>query len=246
MLVLLLVLVLGSVLRGAEEGTKTDHASMSSKISATSNGSGVRGGAHGTVILSDLRTEGVVVVVVPGTGGGSGWRCRRGKVGSSWGCGPRSAGTGLLILLHGPSPDARDGGGGKSESARRRPLEPEGRAWGSGERDDLAKFACVPRHLVLVSPFSCWIRKRELERGRGARVGRRGLADHERVDLYALRCGGFALLRAGAKADPGHSSSLLLLDVRGVVEMSLLEQADMHVSEGVGERVRGHGWDFGR
>jgi hypothetical protein len=32
----------------------------------------------------------------------------------------------------------------------------------------------------------------------------------------------------------------------GVVELSLLEQADMLVSEGVGERVRGRGGDFGR
>ena len=70
-------------------------------------------------------------------------------------------------------------------------------AWRS-ERDDLSEFACVPRHLVLVSPFF-WIHKHELERGSGARVGQRGLVDHERVDLYALRCGVFAeLRRAGA------------------------------------------------
>ena len=44
-----------------------------------------------------------VVVVVPGTG-----RRRRGKVGSSWGFGPDTrgtAGSGLLILLRGPSQD---------------------------------------------------------------------------------------------------------------------------------------------
>ena len=36
------------------------------------------------------------------------------------------------------------------------------RAWGS-ELDNLAKFACVLRYLVLVSPPSLWIRKLELE-----------------------------------------------------------------------------------
>ena len=118
---LVLVLELGSVPRVPEEGTKMDHASMSSKISATSIGSGVRGGARGTVILRDLRTARVVVVVVLGTGEGSGWR-RYGKVGSSWRFGPGvrgTAGRGLLILLRGPLSDARDGGG-KSESARGR------------------------------------------------------------------------------------------------------------------------------
>ena len=98
-----------------------DHASMSSKISATSCGSGVRGGARGTVILRDLRTVGIIVVVVLGTGEGSGWR-RHGKVGSSLGFGLGvwgTAGRGLLNLLRGPLSDARDGGG-KSESARGR------------------------------------------------------------------------------------------------------------------------------
>ncbi len=57
------------VLRRPAEGAKTDHASMSSKMSATSRGSGVRGGARGTVILSDLRTE-VVVLVRGGAGDG--------------------------------------------------------------------------------------------------------------------------------------------------------------------------------
>ena len=61
---------------------------------------------------------------------------------------------------------------------------------------------------------------------------RHGLADHERVDLYALHCGGFVQLRAGAKLRPGHSSSSSSSDVRGVVGMSLLEQADILVSEG--------------
>jgi hypothetical protein len=81
--------------------------SYSGKISAKSSRSGAGGGARGT-ILSDLRTEGGVV---PGAGGGSAWR-RHGKVGSSWGCGPVSAGRGLLIrpLL----PEPREGGVKKS------------------------------------------------------------------------------------------------------------------------------------
>jgi hypothetical protein len=115
-----LALVPVAVLR---DGAKIDHASTSSKISATSSGSGVRGGARGTVILSDLRTDGVVEV--PGTGGGIAWR-RRGKVGSRWGCGPGSSGRGLLIRLRGPLPEAQEGGVGKRESARGRAPEPEG------------------------------------------------------------------------------------------------------------------------
>lgn len=56
--------------------TTTDRVSVSPKVSAMSNGSDVRG-AHGTVILNDLRTNGVIVVV-PDTGGGK-W----GKAGGS-------------------------------------------------------------------------------------------------------------------------------------------------------------------
>jgi hypothetical protein len=50
-------------------------------------------------------------------------------------------------------------------------------------------------------------------------------------------------LELGLRLRPSHSSSS---DVSGVVGMSLLEQADMLVSEGVGERVRGRDGDFGR
>jgi hypothetical protein len=46
-MVLVLVLVSLQVLR---DGTKLDHASISSKISATSSRGGVRDGARGTVI----------------------------------------------------------------------------------------------------------------------------------------------------------------------------------------------------
>ena len=54
-MLVLLVLLLGL------EGTKTDHASVSSKISVTSSRSDVCGGAHGTMILTGLRTNGVIV-----------------------------------------------------------------------------------------------------------------------------------------------------------------------------------------
>lgn len=59
------------------------------------------------------------------------------------------------------------------------------------------------------------------------------------MDLYgALRsCGLEWELR------PCHSS---LLEMSGVVGISVLEQADRLVSEGVGERGRGRGGDFGR
>ena len=46
------------------ERTKEDRASVSSKISATSSESDVRGGKRGTMILIVLRTDGVVVMVV--------------------------------------------------------------------------------------------------------------------------------------------------------------------------------------
>ena len=73
------------------------------------------------------------------------------------------------------------------------------------------------------------IRKRELERGCRAHGGQRGCVDHKRVDRYVLCCGGIAQLRArvGFEAWPSSSD----------VGTSLLEQADMLVSEGVGERV---------
>jgi hypothetical protein len=77
---------------------------------------------------------------------------------------------------------------GESESARGCAPEPE------SVRDDMTEFAYVPRHLV---PLSIQILKCALERGCRARSGHR-LADHERVDLYALRCWGFAELWAGA------------------------------------------------
>jgi hypothetical protein len=76
----------------------------------------------------------------------------------------------------------------------------------------------------------------------------------EEVDLLitsgwiCTRCAAGALrscswgLQLGLRLRPGHSSSS---EVSGVVGMSLLEQADMLVSEGVGERVRWRGGDFG-
>ena len=71
----------------------------------------------GTVILSNLRRDGVVVVV-PGTGGRRG-----GKVGSSWRFGPSARvieGRGLLVRRRRPLSDARDRGSGNVESARGR------------------------------------------------------------------------------------------------------------------------------
>ena len=64
------MLVLLALLLGLE-GTKVDHASVSSKTSTAFSGSDVRDGERGAVILSDLRTKGVVVVV-QGGGGKSG------------------------------------------------------------------------------------------------------------------------------------------------------------------------------
>ena len=61
------MLVLLAQLLGLE-GTKVDHASVSSKTSTTFSGSDVRDGERGALILSDLRTRGVVVVVQGGGG----------------------------------------------------------------------------------------------------------------------------------------------------------------------------------
>ena len=66
------------------------------------------------------------------------------------------------------------------------------------------------------------------------------------------RCaaGAFRSCRLEWRLRPGHSSPLSSSssssDVSGVVGVSLLEQADILVSEGVGERLRGRGGDFGR
>jgi hypothetical protein len=109
---LVLALALVPVLRGLAEGTKMDHGSTSSKISATSSRGGVRGDARRTVILSDFRTEGVAVVV-PGTGRGSAWRRRR-KVGASWGCSPGSPNRGFLLQLPGALLESREGASGKA------------------------------------------------------------------------------------------------------------------------------------
>ena len=61
------MLVLLAQLLGLE-GTKVDHASVSSKTSTMFSGSDVRDGERGALILSDLRTRGVVVVVQGGGG----------------------------------------------------------------------------------------------------------------------------------------------------------------------------------
>ena len=64
------MLVLLALLLGLE-GTKVDHALVSLKTSTAFRGSDVRDGERGAVILSDLRTKGIVVVV-QGGGGKSG------------------------------------------------------------------------------------------------------------------------------------------------------------------------------
>jgi hypothetical protein len=166
---------------------------MPSKISAISSGSSARGGTRGTVILSDLGTE-VVVVVLPGTGGGSTWR-RRGKVRSSWGYGPGSAGRGLLIRLLGPCCWNREKVvSGKSESARRCAPEPEGV---HGEVSDTSWLSSRAYHNTsssLVrspSPF----RSASVNPSAVAKLAE--VADHERVNSIctALRAG------AGGKAE---------------------------------------------
>ena len=236
-------------LRGSAEGARTDHASMSSKMSATSSGSGVRGGARGTVILSDLRTEGVVVV--PGAGTGSGWRegrRRRGKVGSSWGFGPGargSAGRGLLIRLRGPVLvhvlEPREGGGYRESGREPVALDEED---ADGEAREITWLSSRAYHDTSSSssPLAC-----SSESENGANVNSNTSAELALGASSALedlvitsgwictRCAAGALRSWGLGLRPGHSSS----DVSGVVGMSLLEQADMLVSEGVGERERG-------
>ena len=151
--------------------------------------------AHGMLILSDLRTESVMVVV-PGT---EGWR-QRGKVGSSWGFGPGArgiAGSCLLILLRGPLPDPRNEG---SRKVSLRACAPERGACmakrnrGSGEIHVRTTSRPCP-FVLLLDP------QRGLESSCGARVGRCGLADHEWVDLVAPRCG-----ELGPKLRLSHSS----------------------------------------
>ena len=232
------------VLRGPVEGTKIDHASTSSKISATSSGRGVRGGARGTVILSDLRTAAVVVVLSGGAG--SGWRGGRegavrgrGKVGSSCGWGARAArgidGRGLLARLR----EMREGGG-KRESGRA-PVALDEEDAGDGEASDTTPLSSRAYHdtsssLVVVcsSSNSASVNSStfaELEFGASSAV-----EDFVITYGWIFTCLAAGPLRScGLGPRPGHSSS----DVSGVVGMSLLEHADMLVSEGVGERERG-------
>ena len=80
------------------------------------------------------------------------------------------------------------------------------------------------------------------------------LGDAVVIDLLIMgwwictRCAAGALRSCGLESRKlGHSSSSSSSsDVSGVVGISLLEQADILESEGVGERVRGRGGDFGR
>ena len=108
-LVLVLVPVLGS------EGTMMNHASASSKVSAMSSGSGVRGSARGKAILTTCTrmVSSSSWYQIPGEAVAGADTGRSGQVG-----GP-GAQVGLLIPLRGPLPEARDGGG-KIEYARGR------------------------------------------------------------------------------------------------------------------------------
>ena len=82
-------------------------------------------------------------------------------------------------------------------------------AWGS-ERGDLAKFVCVPRHLVLAVRSPSKFASETC-------VGQCGLADRERVDSYAPRCGSFAQLRARVEAEAWpYSPSSDMSDVIGM------------------------------
>jgi hypothetical protein len=238
-----MLVIVPPVLRGPVEGTNMDHASTSSNISATSSGSGVRGGARGTVILSDLRTA--AVVVVPSGGSGSGWRGGRevavrgrGKVGSSCGWGARAArgseGRGLLIRLREPRE-----GGGKRESGRA-PVALDEEGADDVEASDTTSLSSRAYHDTSSSLVVCSSSRSvnvnsntfaELEFGASSPV-----EDLVITNGWIFTCWATGALRSwGLGPRPGHSSS----DVSGVVGMSLLEQADMLVSEGVGERERG-------
>ena len=217
-----------------------DHASLSS--TATSSGSEVRGGARGTVILSDLRTEGVVFVV-PGTGGR-----RRGKVGSSWGFGPDTrgiAGKGLLILLRGPLKDTWDGGSGKSNSAGGRGRGPEG-MHASGEASETTCPSSRAYHDISSSSVRSTSGSASANSSAVAELALGSAVLLIMSGWICTRCAAGGLpsrFGLGLRLRPGHSSSS---DVSGVIGMSLLEQADMLVREGVGERVRARGAVFGR
>ena len=125
----------------------------------------------------------------------------------------------MLILLYVPLSDAHDGEGGKRRVCSQARTGAGGRAWRS-ELDNLAKFACVPRSLVLVSPPSLWICRRELECGCELTLG--GADDLLMwVDLYTLCCGGFTQLRRpGVEVE----ARPLVAVVSGLVGMSSLVQ----------------------
>ncbi len=186
----------------------------------------------------------------------SGWRegrreavRRRGKVGSSCGLGPGvrgSAGRGLLIRLCGPvlvlALEPWEGGG-RSESGRAPvALDAEG---ARGEASETSWPSSRAYHDTSSSPPSCSSSSSGPENGAivnsNTFAGLASEVSSAGVDLVVTsgwictRWAAGALRSLGLGSRPGHSSS----DVSGVVGMSLLEQADMLVSEGVGERVRG-------
>ena len=164
--------------------------------------------------------------------------CRRGKVGSSCGLGPGSAGRGLLIRLRRPVlvPDPREGGG-RSESGRALvALDEESGVHGEASETTWPSSRAYHDKSSSSSPS---------EDGAGVNLktsaGLASDASTAVVDLVITRGWIFtrwaagALQSSGLGSRPGQSSS----DVSGVVGISVLEQADMLVREGVGERERG-------
>lgn len=167
----------------------------------------------------------------------------RGKVGSSWGLGPGVrgiAGRGLLIRLCWPDLVlAREGGG--SESGRAVVgLDADG---ARGEASETSWPSSRAYHDTSSSSCSCSSSGSEngamvnsnTSAGSASEVSRMGVDLVITSGWICTRWAAGALRSRGLEPRPGHSSS----DVSGVVGMSLLEQADMLVSEGVGERDRG-------
>jgi hypothetical protein len=248
------------------DGVLSDQALMSSSMSETVilDGSNVRG----TVIVSDLRWEvdsGLWDAVgatgegrVRGEGGSErSSEARRvtcggrvmlcGNVGSSCGFGTEVCGTegkGLLWVDGWSVPELTPRGIGKSESGRARPFEEsreEGRetSWLNSREYHNASSSSSSS-----SPFDSFCPASSPERGENgprvnSKVSSECASEAERdVDLIMRGClemrgDGMAAFLEGTRR-PGDSSS----EAPGVNGISVLEQADMLVREGVGEHDR--------
>ena len=249
------------------DGVPSDHALMSSRMSETVIlfSSKVRG----TVIVSDLRWEvdsglwdaagaaGEGRVRGEGSegwsearrvrGGGTVMRC--GNVGSSCGFGTEVGGvkgSGLLIRLSAgvwSVPELAPRGNGRRESGRVRPFE-ESR----GEESEMTWLNSREYHNTSSSSSSSSSAASASSPGRGEngpRVNSKVSSDcvseakRDGVDLIMRGCLEMRGRRKAAFLEenrrPGDSSS----EAAGVNGISVLEQADMLVREGVGERDRG-------